>query len=233
MSIIKALDVLFEGYGRSNRNGSSDFSDSRGGKSERRNTALYGRSPRGDGGRTSGCGSENHRNVKEQFSLCEPEARARDCAGKIKENRPRSMRPGFRGPVTGSAVSISDILQSVNLRTRKNREPLRLPVPALVRKICHQLLRRERAEGLRVLRRPAHGGVHIADGHTMCPGDGLERAARQLLRGRSGHLLLPFLRPAVSMSRRRLPIRSPAERARQRRERRAQRHAHCRRQQRR
>lgn len=212
----KALDALFEGYGRSDRNGSGNLSDSRGRRAERGNAALYGRSPRGDGGRTSGCGSENHRNVKEQFSLCEPEARARDCAGKIKENRPRSMRPGFRGPVTGSAVSISDILQSVNLRTRKNREPLRLPVSALVREICHQLLRRERAEGLRVLRRPAHGGMHIGNRHAVRPGDGLERATCQLLRGRSGHLLLPFLRPAASMSRRPRPnpltsrVRAPA-----------------------
>mgnify|MGYP000852232484 CR=1 FL=1 len=69
--------------------------------------------------------------------------------------------------------------------------------------------------------------------YAVRPGDGLERAARQFLRGRSGHLFLPFLRPAASMSRRLLPIRSPAERARQRRERRAQRHAHRRRQQRR
>ena len=88
---------------------------------------------------------------------------------------------------------------------QKNREPLRLPVSALVREICHQLLRRERAEGFRVLCRPAHGGVHIGNRHAVRPGDGLERAACQLLRGRSGHLLLPFLRLAASMSRRPRP----------------------------
>ena len=39
---------------------------------------LYGRSPRGDGRRTSGRGSENQRKVKEQFSLREPVEQARD-----------------------------------------------------------------------------------------------------------------------------------------------------------
>lgn len=39
---------------------------------------LYGRSPRGDGRRTSGRGSENQRKVKEQFSLREPVEQVRD-----------------------------------------------------------------------------------------------------------------------------------------------------------
>lgn len=64
----KALDALLEGYGRSDRNGSSDFSDSRGGKSERRNTALYGGSSRGNAGRAAERGSQNQRGVKEKLS---------------------------------------------------------------------------------------------------------------------------------------------------------------------
>ena len=68
----KALDALLEGYGHSGRNGSGNFSDSRGRRAERGNAALYGGSPRGNGGRTSGRGSENQRKVKEQFSLREP-----------------------------------------------------------------------------------------------------------------------------------------------------------------
>ena len=39
---------------------------------------LYGGSPRGNGGRTSGRGSENQRKVKEQFSLREPVEQVRD-----------------------------------------------------------------------------------------------------------------------------------------------------------
>lgn len=39
---------------------------------------LYGGSPRGNGGRTSGRGSKNQRKVKEQFSLREPVERVRD-----------------------------------------------------------------------------------------------------------------------------------------------------------
>lgn len=74
----KALDALLEGYGHSGRNGSGNFSDSRGRRAERGNAALYGGSPRGNGGRTSGRGSENQRKVKEQFSLREPVEQVRD-----------------------------------------------------------------------------------------------------------------------------------------------------------
>ena len=58
---------------------------------------LYGGSPRGNGGRTSGRGSENQRKVKEQFSLREPVEKVRDLVavhGLTEQNLRGALRLG-------------------------------------------------------------------------------------------------------------------------------------------
>jgi hypothetical protein len=58
---------------------------------------LYGGSPRGNGGRTSGRGSENQRKVKEQFSLREPVEQVRDLVavhGLTEQNLRGALRLG-------------------------------------------------------------------------------------------------------------------------------------------
>lgn len=70
----KDLNTLLEGYGRSNGNGSRNFSDGKRGSAKNRVVGLSGGSQRSDTGGTAERSSENQRGVKEKFSL-------RDSAG--------------------------------------------------------------------------------------------------------------------------------------------------------
>ena len=71
----KDLNTLLEGYGRSNGNGSRNFSDGKRGSAKNRVVGLSGGSQRSDTGGTAERSSENQRGVKEKFSL-------RDSAGR-------------------------------------------------------------------------------------------------------------------------------------------------------
>lgn len=71
----KDLNTLLEGYGRSNGNGSRNFSDGKRGSAKNRVAGLSGGSQRVDGGGTAERGTEDQRGVKEKFSL-------RDSAGR-------------------------------------------------------------------------------------------------------------------------------------------------------
>lgn len=70
----KDLNTLLEGYGRSNGNGSRNFSDGKRGSAKNRVAGLSGGSQRSDTGGAAERSSENQRGVKEKFSL-------RDSAG--------------------------------------------------------------------------------------------------------------------------------------------------------
>ena len=70
----KDLNTLLEGYGRSNGNGSRNFSDGKRGSAKKRVVGLSGGSQRSDTGGTAERSSEDQRGVKEKFSL-------RDSAG--------------------------------------------------------------------------------------------------------------------------------------------------------
>ncbi len=70
----KDLNTLLEGYGRSNGNGSRNFSDGKRGSAKNRVAGLSGGSQRSDTGGTAERSSEDQRGVKEKFSL-------RDSAG--------------------------------------------------------------------------------------------------------------------------------------------------------
>ena len=70
----KDLNTLLEGYGRSNGNGSRNFSDGKRGSAKNRVVGLSGGSQRSDTGGTAERSSEDQRGVKEKFSL-------RDSAG--------------------------------------------------------------------------------------------------------------------------------------------------------
>ena len=67
----KDLNTLLEGYGRSNGNGSRNFSDGKRGSAKNRVVGLSGGSQRSDTGGTAGRGTEDQRGVKEKFSLRE------------------------------------------------------------------------------------------------------------------------------------------------------------------
>ena len=71
----KDLNTLLEGYGRSNGNGSRNFSDGKRGSAKNRVAGLSGGSQRSDTGGTAERSSEDQRGVKEKFSL-------RDSAGR-------------------------------------------------------------------------------------------------------------------------------------------------------
>lgn len=67
----KDLNTLLEGYGRSNGNGSRNFSDGKRGSAKNRVAGLSGGSQRSDTGGAAERSSENQRGVKEKFSLRE------------------------------------------------------------------------------------------------------------------------------------------------------------------
>lgn len=108
----KDLNTLLEGYGRSNGNGSRNFSDGKRGSAKNRVAGLSGGSQRSDAGGTAERGPENQRGVKEKFSLRDSTGRelteAQQAYFKDSKVRDPDIRYSLR-EVGGETMPVLDI----------------------------------------------------------------------------------------------------------------------------